>query len=61
MEKCKPVYESVPGWREDISRLRNYKDLPQNAKNYIKKIENYVGVSIDFIGVGPNREEVIYV
>lgn len=61
LEKCKPVYELIPGWREDISKVRNYKYLPQNAKNYIKKIENYVGVSVDFIGVGQNREEVIYV
>lgn len=61
LEKCKPVYESVPGWTEDISKVRNFKDLPKNAKNYIKKIENFANVPIDFIGVGPNREEVIYV
>lgn len=61
LEKCKPIYESLSGWSEDISKVRNYKDLPQKAKNYIKKIENFVGVPVDFIGVGPNREEVIYV
>lgn len=58
--KCEPIYVTVPGWQEDISSVRNFKDLPQNAKNYIKKIEDYVGVNIDFIGVGPKREEVIY-
>lgn len=60
LEMCKPVYITVPGWSEDISHLRNFSDLPLNAKKYIKKIEDYVGVSIDFIGVGPKREEAIY-
>lgn len=60
LEKCKPIYESIPGWSEDISKIRDHKKLPKNAKKYIKKIEDFVGVPIDFIGVGPNREEVIY-
>lgn len=59
--KYEPVFETVPGWREDISQIRNFSSLPQNAKNYLKKIQAYVGVNIDFIGVGPKREQVIYV
>lgn len=61
LEKCQPIYKSVPGWREDISKIRNFNNLPKNAKNYVKAIENFVGVRVDFIGVGANREEVIYV
>lgn len=60
LEKCKPVYETLPGWREDISKVRDFKDLPPNAKRFIKKIEKYTDVSVSFIGVGPNREEAIY-
>lgn len=61
LEKCTPVYETLPGWDEDISKVRNFDALPSNAKLYLKKIEDYVGVKVDFIGVGPNREEAIYV
>src|SRR3989338_70470 len=58
---CKPVYETLPGWQEDISQIRDFKKLPKNAQNYIRKIEKFVGVPIEFISVGPQRGEVIYV
>lgn len=61
LESCIPIYETLPGWSEDISGIRNFDKLPQNAINYIKRIEDYTGVPVDFIGVGPQREEVIYV
>lgn len=55
----KPVYEEYPCDFKDISNIRKRKDLPQNALNYIKRIEEYVGVPIKFIGVGPGRDEMI--
>ena len=55
----KPVYESFKGDFGDISKIRNYEDLPENAKKYIERIEEYVGVPIKFIGVGAGREEMI--
>jgi len=61
LEKCKPIYEELPGWDENISKIRDFKNLPKNAKNYIAKIEKYVGVPIKFISIGPKRGEVIYV
>lgn len=61
LTKCKPTYKELPGWKEDISRIREFEKLPENAKNYIRKIENYVGVPVKFISVGPARGEVIYV
>lgn len=60
LEKSQPVYESLPGWSEDISKVRIFSKLPKNAQNYIKRIEKHVGVKVRFIGVGPKREEVIY-
>lgn len=57
---CKPVYEQLPGWNKDISNVRKLDDLPKNAKAYIKRIEEYTQTPVTFIGVGPNREEVIY-
>jgi len=40
--RCKTIYEELPGWTEDISKIKNYEDLPQNAKNYIKFVEDNV-------------------
>ncbi len=54
-----PVYEEFPCDFKDISHIKKRSDLPQNALNYIKRIEEYVGVPIKFIGVGPGRDEMI--
>jgi len=61
LAKCRPVYEELSGWNQDISSVRDFKKLPQNAQNYIKMIEKFVGVEVKFISVGPQRGEVIYV
>ena len=55
----KPVYEIFKGKNVDISNIRKYEDLPDVAKKYIERIEEFVGVPIKYIGVGPNREEMI--
>ena len=54
-----PVYETFKGDFSDISKVRKYEDLPENAKKYIERIEEYVKVPIKFIGVGAGREEMI--
>ena len=59
LAKCEPVYEEIDGWNEDICNVENYDDLPQNAKKYIEKIEELVGVSVDMISVGPKRTQTI--
>lgn len=61
LAQCEPVYEILPGWQEDISSVRQFNNLPQNAQNYIRQIEKFVNVPVNFIGVGPERSEVIYV
>ncbi len=58
---CKPVYTTLPGWTEDISGVRKFSDLPQNAQDYLKFIEKESGVPIDIISVGPGREATIVV
>ena len=59
LENYEPVYESFEGWEKDISKVREYKNLPENAKKYIEKIEEMVDTQISIIGVGPGREEAI--
>ena len=57
--KCKPVYETLPGWSEDISGIRNYNDLPENTKSYLKRIEEIVETPVQIVSIGPAREETI--
>lgn len=52
-------YEEMPGWKEDISKVCEFSDLPENAQNYVKRIEELTGTEIAFIGVGPKREDMI--
>lgn len=61
LAKCKPIYEEFDGWEEDISQIRNFDDLPENAKKYLKRIEEGIGVKIAMIGVGPDRDDTIFV
>ena len=56
---AKPIYEYLPGWSEDISKARKLSDLPTNAQNYIKFLEEISGAPMSAIGVGPGREETI--
>lgn len=56
---CKPIYETLPGWTEDISGVRSYDELPETAKNYIRKLEEVTGVNLAILSVGPGREQTI--
>ena len=56
-----PVYETLPGWSEDISTARRIEDLPQNARAYVRRLEELAGCRISAIGVGPDREDTIAV
>ena len=58
---AKPVYETYEGWTEDITSVKNFDDLPENAKKYIKAIEKYIQIPITFISVGPERNQNIVI
>ena len=57
----KPVYETLPGWSEEITDVRKFDDLPVNAQNYVKRISELVGKPIELVSVGPDREQTITV
>ena len=57
--KARPVYEEVAGWDQDITAVRSYEDLPPQAKDYVKRIEDISGISPAIISVGPDREETL--
>jgi adenylosuccinate synthase len=52
-------YETLPGWTEDISGIREFKELPLNCQRYILRLEALIGVPIKWIGVGAGRDDVI--
>jgi adenylosuccinate synthase len=59
LETCEPVYENMPGWKESTIGIKRYEDLPENARAYLKRIEEIVEVPIDIISTGPDRAETI--
>ena len=61
LDSAEPVYETFGGWSDDISSIKNYEDLPENAKTYLKAIEDFIEVPITFISVGPERTENIII
>ena len=61
LSACKPVYETLPGWTEDISIIQTYEELPDNVKNYLKRIEEITETPINIISVSPDREQTIIV
>jgi adenylosuccinate synthase len=58
-EAITPVYEDMPGWSEETYGVTVYDDLPQAAKNYIKRLEELTGVSVDIISTGPDRADTM--
>jgi adenylosuccinate synthase len=59
LAKAKPVYEYLPGWKQEIRGIKNYKDLPENCRNYIEFIEKEIEAPITLVSNGPGRDEII--
>jgi len=58
-QQLKPVYEEIPGWQEDISSVRSVEDLPQKARDYVKRIEDLTETPVMLLSVGPDRAETL--
>jgi len=61
LSQVEVVYEDHPGWLSDISKCKSFSDLPTNAITYVQRIEELVGVPVEWIGVGPDRNDMIAV
>lgn len=59
--KCQPQFITMPGWNENITNINSYDQLPENAKNYLKKISELVDVPIKIFSVGPDRKQTIFI
>jgi adenylosuccinate synthase len=56
---AEPIYETLPGWRADISGIRQFAELPAEAQKYVKHIEQLCGVPISMVSVGPERSATL--
>lgn len=59
LEACEPVYETHQGWKQDLSAIKNFNDLPPLAKAYLKRIEELTGARVSLLGIGPAREQTL--
>ena len=59
LEACEPVYEDLPGWETPTASARDIADLPKEALNYLRRLEELIGCSIGVVSTGPGREEAI--
>ena len=61
LAEVEPVYETFPGWKCDITKVRKYEDLPENAKKYLERMAEVTGIKLGIVSVGPNRDETIVI
>ena len=59
LAKVQPLYESLPGWTEDLTAVRSWWDLPDTARAYVRRVEQLAGVPVSLLSVGPGREQTI--
>ena len=59
LDACEPVYETLPGWKEDITHAQSLDDLPENARHYLDRVSELTGLPIATVSVGPDREQTI--
>lgn len=57
LDRAKPIFKTMPGWKEDITGIKRLEDLPDNARNYLEEIERLTGVGISIFSVGPDRNQ----
>jgi adenylosuccinate synthase len=61
LEEVEPVYERVEGWKTDTSGVKKYNDLPENAKKYVERLSQLLELKVDFIAIGPRRDQIVSV
>jgi adenylosuccinate synthase len=60
LENSTPILETLPGWNTDITKIRNYDELPENCKHYVDEIERMINVPITLVSNGPKREQILH-
>jgi len=60
LQQCEPVYEQLPGWKEEIADVRRWDELPEEAKRYVQRVEELTGVPVAMVSVGPMRTQTFW-
>ncbi len=60
LRRCKPIYETIPGWNQPVDDVRQVSDFPSGALDYVKRIEELVGIPVGVLSVGPDRSQTIF-
>lgn len=60
LEQAKPVYKTLPGWKQDIRGIKNFEDLPENCQAYVNFVEEQIGYPITMVSNGPGRDDIIF-
>jgi adenylosuccinate synthase len=60
LRRAKPVFETLPGWQQDITKIRKMADLPQTARDYLARISQLIGRPVEVVSIGPDREQTIF-
>jgi adenylosuccinate synthase len=58
-QRCKPIYIEMPGWKEDITGIKSFEELPQAAQDYVRKIEELTRIKVAVLSVGPDRMQTV--
>jgi len=61
LHAARPIYEELPGWRQDLTAVQELQDLPTAARDYVAFLAEQVGVPINLVGVGPGRDQLVQV
>ena len=59
LSRVSPVYETLPGWKEDITAIERFEDLPANAVAYVQRVSELIGRPIEFVSLGPDRRQTL--
>ena len=60
LERAKPVYKTLPGWKCEIRGIKKYEELPENCRKYVETIEEELGVPVTMVSNGPGRDDIIF-
>ena len=60
LERCEPIYETLPGWRESVTGARRLTDLPAAARRYVDRLGEHLGLPVSVVSVGPDRAQTIF-
>jgi adenylosuccinate synthase len=60
LRRCRPIYETFPGWNTDVTKVRRVEDLPAGARQYLARVSELVGKPVEVVSVGPDRAQTMF-